>query len=166
MRYGLFVDIRNMFSVIDVKFHGAKLNYKLLLEDVVSKYGKPLIVKAFSTYVNDDYIRFYDALRHLGYSVEDHRSMHADMEDGYYKFNLMQAECTVHLLSSILKYAFKLDRVIICSSDKNIVPMIPRIQQNGTEVEIYSCSIPVELRRSSNYWTEMHEELTKSNKES
>ncbi len=130
-RVGVFVDVQNMYHSAKHLF-GARVNFKKVLQEAVS--GRKLI-KALAYVVKShtqEEESFFEALRSQGFDmrVKDLQVFAGGMKKG---------DWDVGMAIDAVKWADKLDVVVLVTGDGDFVPLVRYLQENkACQVEIMS----------------------------
>jgi len=149
-RIAVFVDIRNLYYNTKREFN-KKVNYSKYLK----KFGENVVKAcAFGLLYDKDSGDFISALKHIGYEVEFQKSEHLHVSDRTKRHMLQNEECSNRMIVGILRCLDKIDTVILGSSNKNILPFIYFLREQGIHVQIFACSIPNSIKRAATSYTE------------
>lgn len=132
-RVGVFVDTQNMYHSAR-NLYGARLNFKPVLEAAVA--GRKL-VHAIAYVIKSEASEeetFFDALTKSGFAVK--------MKDlQTFAGGAKKADWDVGLAVDAIKFADKLDVVILMSGDGDFAPLVTYLQENkGCQVEVVAFS--------------------------
>ncbi len=130
-RVGIFVDTQNMYHSAR-NLHGGRLNFKAVLEAALA--GRKLIhaIAYVIAAEAQEEESFFDALNKSGFAVK--------MKDiQMFAGGAKKADWDVGLAIDAVKFADKLDVVILMSGDGDFVPLVHYLQENkGCHVEVVS----------------------------
>ncbi len=130
-RVGIFVDVQNMYHSAKHLF-GSRVNFKKVLDDAVS--GRQLI-KALAYVINTNTQEedgFFEALRLQGFDtrIKDLQVFAGGMKKG---------DWDIGMAIDAVKWAEKLDVVVLVTGDGDFVPLVRYLQENkACQVEIMS----------------------------
>ena len=140
MRSAILVDIANTYISLQ-RAYGKRLNYDKLM----SNFSNVIFAYAYGTIVNDSSIKFFDALRHLGYELKTVRAN-------------KNVDFNVSIAIDVIKISERIDQVIICSSNSQLAPLLEWLNDKGIKITILGCHIPSILRNLSTNFIEITEE--------
>ncbi|MBI4262707.1 NYN domain-containing protein [Candidatus Uhrbacteria bacterium] len=130
-RVGIFVDTQNMYHSAR-NLHGGRLNFKAVLEAALA--GRKLIhaIAYVIAAEAQEEESFFDALNKSGFAVK--------MKDiQTFAGGAKKADWDVGLAIDAVKFADKLDVVVLMSGDGDFVPLVHYLQENkGCHVEVVS----------------------------
>jgi uncharacterized LabA/DUF88 family protein len=150
-RIAVFVDIRNLYYNTKREFN-KKINYGNYLK----KFGENVVKAcAFGLLYDNDSGDFISALKHIGYEVEFQKSEHLHVSDRTKRHMLQNEECSNRMIVGILRCLDKIDTVIVGSSNKNILPFIYLLKEQGVHVQVFACSIPNSIKRAATSYVEI-----------
>ncbi len=131
-RIGVFVDVQNMYHSAK-KLHGGRVNFKTVLKDGADNrvllHARAYVVKSETAEENT----FFDALAGQGYDV---RVQDLRVFSGGAK----KADWDVGIAVDIMRFASRLDVVVLVSGDGDFVPLVEYLQSQGIKVEVMSFS--------------------------
>lgn len=131
-RVGVFVDVQNMYHSAK-NIHGGRVNFQNVLKDAVA--GRSLfrarayVVKS-ETHEEEG---FFDALANQGYDVrvQDLKIFHSGAK---------KADWDVGIAVDVVRFATRLDVVVLVTGDGDFVPLIEYLQYQGVQVEVMAFS--------------------------
>ena len=129
-RVGVFIDTQNLYHSAR-NLYKARVNFGAVLKEAVA--GRKLVraVAYVITSENGDEKNFFDALSKLGIETKT-----KDLQVFY--GGSKKGDWDVGLAVDAIKFAPKLDAVVLVAGDGDYVPMIEYIQSLGTQVEAIS----------------------------
>lgn len=131
-RVGVFIDAQNLYHSAK-SLYGANVNFKNILEDVVS--GRSLIralAYVITTESGEESV-FFEALTKSGIET---KAKDLQIFSGGNK----KADWDVGLTIDAVKLAPKLDSVILLSGDGDYIPLVEYLKFQGCQVEVASFS--------------------------
>ena len=129
-RVGVFIDTQNLYHSAR-NLYKARVNFGMVLKEAVA--GRKL-VRALAYVVKSESgeeKNFFDALTKLGIETKT-----KDLQVYYGGFK--KGDWDVGLAVDAIKFAPKLDAVVLVAGDGDYVPMVEYIQSLGTQVEAIS----------------------------
>jgi len=158
---GVFVDVGNLYHCVSKKFDGAKLNYKMYLDNVVSDGDIIYNATAYGVQVKDEAAKFIACLRHFGYEPK-YRRPRIFQSQG--RDQVRRIPWSVGISMDIVRIVSsnKLDTVVLGSSEPEFVDLVNWVKERGVRCIVASCGIPKTIREAAND----HIEITESYLES
>lgn len=129
-RVGVFIDTQNLYHSAR-NLYKARVNFGAVLKEAVA--GRKLVraVAYVITSETGDEKNFFEALEKLGIETKT-----KDLQVFYGGFK--KGDWDVGLAVDAIKFAPKLDAVVLVAGDGDYVPMVEYIQSMGTQVEAIS----------------------------
>ncbi|PIP68871.1 hypothetical protein CO033_01455 [Candidatus Nomurabacteria bacterium CG_4_9_14_0_2_um_filter_32_10] len=129
-RVGVFIDTQNLYHSAR-NLYKARVNFGAVLKEAVA--GRKLVraVAYVITSETGEEKNFFDALEKLGIETKT-----KDLQVFYGGFK--KGDWDVGLAVDAIKFAPKLDAVVLVAGDGDYVPMVEYIQSMGTQVEAIS----------------------------
>ena len=129
-RVGVFIDTQNLYHSAR-NLYKARVNFGAVLKEAVA--GRKLVraVAYVITSEAGDEKNFFEALEKLGIETKT-----KDLQVFYGGFK--KGDWDVGLAVDAIKFAPKLDAVVLVAGDGDYVPMVEYIQSLGTQVEAIS----------------------------
>ena len=129
-RVGVFIDTQNLYHSAR-NLYKARVNFGAVLKEAVA--GRKLVraVAYVITSETGEEKHFFDALSKLGIETKT-----KDLQVFYGGFK--KGDWDVGLAVDAIKFAPKLDAVVLVAGDGDYVPMVEYIQSMGTQVEAIS----------------------------
>lgn len=129
-RVGVFIDTQNLYHSAR-NLYKARVNFGAVLKEAVA--GRKLVraVAYVITSETGEEKNFFDALAKLGIETKT-----KDLQIYYGGFK--KGDWDVGLAVDAIKFAPKLDAVVLVAGDGDYVPMVEYIQSMGTQVEAIS----------------------------
>jgi len=129
-RVGVFIDTQNLYHSAR-NLYKARVNFGAVLKEAVA--GRKLVraVAYVITSEAGDEKNFFEALEKLGIETKT-----KDLQIFYGGFK--KGDWDVGLAVDAIKFAPKLDAVVLVAGDGDYVPMVEYIQSLGTQVEAIS----------------------------
>ncbi len=187
-RYGLFLDINNLYFTTKRKFN-RKINYKKLTDSIINQYGNPFRQYAYTSENGDGFNDFVKYLAQLGYTVYHKKpkeyfnkeydidlsnisrliNKFGESKDKEYvkllerlvreKRERMKADWDVGLSIDAMKLEKRIDTFILGSADGDYSPLIRYFRNIGIKCIVYGCSISKELQESCDRFYELTEQI-------
>jgi len=140
-RIGMFLDVENLYFYLMRKY-GKKLDYRKLLE-FVDDFGETNQRIAYGYQTNDEAIGFTHFLQNMGFKT---------------KFKC-QNSWNVGIAVDIMTLADRLDRIILCTADADLEPVVDWATSKGLDVVVMACGISKALRLTATQIIEIPESL-------
>jgi uncharacterized LabA/DUF88 family protein len=150
-RIGVFIDTGNIYSRVNYKFQGRKLDYKKYLE-FFEGLGTVSKAVAYGVQLNDDAHDFIQALRYVGFSPRFKSVKHQALIP---KRNNHNVGLTIDVVNMLDRF----DMVVIGSSNAELIPTIRYCMDKGVDVIVFACSVPKVLRDICTRHIEVYEGL-------
>lgn len=131
---GLFVNVNDLYHLVNRKFPRRKLDYAKYLE----KLGSIKYKIAYGVQEDDQATNFIVKLKYLGFDVKYIQSS--------YKINTR-----VDLVLDILRLSERLDSVVLGTNNLEYNPLIEHLKEKGIDVTIYCTKIPKILLRTCKF---------------
>jgi len=148
-RVGVFIDTQNLYHSAR-NLYKARVNFGAVLKEAVA--GRKLVraVAYVITSEAGDEKNFFEALGKLGIETKT-----KDLQVYYGGFK--KGDWDVGLAVDAIKFAPKLDAVVLVAGDGDYVPMVEYIQSMGTQVEAISFvkSTSCKLREAVDYFIDL-----------
>ena len=127
-RVGFFVDVHNMYHSAK-RIHNARVNFDAILKTAAA--GRMLgRARAYvvTSHSGDEEEQFFDTLAAQGYDVQ--------VQDlRVFSGGAKKADWDVGMAVDIMRFASRLDVVVIVTGDGDFVPLIEYLQYQGIQVE-------------------------------
>jgi len=154
---GLFVDVSDLYTNIDRKYNGRKLDYKKYL--TFAKGDNQLYrAIAYGGQIGNKSIDFITYLRYVGYEPKYKEYDATERKD-------FRANWDVGITIDIVTQLDRIDIVYLGSSSKRLIPLVDYIQSRGRICHIFACNINHDLLIRANSYTEITEDLLAVSKE-
>ena len=151
-RIGVFVDVANMYHTAK-NLYGKNVNFSAILKDAV---GQRKLVRAIAYVVRSksgEEGTFFEALEKQGFELKV-----KDLQ--VFAGGAKKADWDVGLSVDAIKFADRLDSIILVSGDGDYVPLVHYLQENkGCMVEViaFGKTTSSKLREEVNDFTDMGE---------
>jgi uncharacterized LabA/DUF88 family protein len=139
-KVGVFVDVSNLYYNINKKYFGRKLDYKKYL---IAAVGPENILYQCFAYWDRDDMPFLTCLKHFGYQIRIG----------------VPFEMNLKLALDIERILTKIDRVVLGTSNVDVMPLVYWVKEKGVECNVLSSLIPRDLKYLANNALEISEEL-------
>lgn len=149
---GIFIDTSNLYYCVGKKFPARKLDYQRYYE-IAAKDDVVVRAVAYGSQMNDEASKFIACLKHYGYDPK-YKTLKINSDTGKTRRFSWNVGIAVDIMMSI----DKLDRVVIGSSDADLLPLVKYLKDRGCVVEIIACGISKELKDAADEYTEITEE--------
>lgn len=131
-RVGVFVDVQNMYHSAK-NLHNGRVNFKNVLKNAV---GSRCLLRARAYVVKSETQEeegFFDALANQGYDVRVQ-----DLKT--FSSGAKKADWDVGITVDVIRFATRLDVVVLVTGDGDFVPLIEYLQYQGVQVEVMAFS--------------------------
>ena len=142
----LVVDTRNIFNTLQRTHNNGKLDYKSFIETVAGPDHIYTAI-AYGCRNGDKTIGFITLLEKLGFTT---------------KFSGYDAGSpNVQLTIDVVRFVLggKIDRVILASSDHDLVDLVYWVREQGLPCDVSACRIPKVLKDAASNITELNTDL-------
>lgn len=139
---GVFVDVNNLYYCTNKAFK-RKVDYEQLYKTV---QGEDTVYKAvaYGYQQEREASAFISALKYFGFQVQ------------YKKFrNGRRISWGVGITLDVVRCIDKLDKVILVSSEIELLPLVEWIKSRGIECQVVGCGIPREIRQTADSFKEI-----------
>lgn len=153
----VFADVSNLYYCIGRKYDGRKLDYERLFARV-RDFGTVQRAFAYGTQVNQEASNFISCLRKLGYTTKYKQPKMSDTP-GEEKKVIRKADWDVGIAMDAVRMSDKVDTIILCSSDPDLVPLVEWIKDQGIRCIVLACGISRELKEVADQYFEIDAEL-------
>lgn len=152
-RVGVFVDIGNQYYCVSKKWPGKKLDYQQYITKATN--GKSLQrAFAYGTQVEDNAVKFITCLKHIGFEAR-YKTVE---KNAFYSWD-------AGIAVDMIKFAEKLDTVVLGSSNRSMVPAVKALRERGVKVIVLACGISRELKDVVDKWVEITEDMLEAENE-
>lgn len=127
-------DLGNLFFCARKRYGEGRINYTKVSEHI-GEAAKSM------GYTPHNSKTFTDALKFLGIDV-----------------TIQVGNPTVRIACDILEIANQFDRIVICSSRREVSSLIRRIKDKGVRVDIFACGVPSDLITIADSFEELPED--------
>jgi uncharacterized LabA/DUF88 family protein len=139
----LFCDVSNLYYCVSQRFDGRKINYLKYLEKA---QGEDILYKATAySFKNPDCMKFLTSLKHIGFDTKSRKPS--------------KIGWSVQMACDIFRMVQKIDKVVIGSSDPNLIPLIEFLKERSIKVHVLACGITNTMRQAADHWEEITSEL-------
>lgn len=154
----LVVDTRNIMACLGMTFSNGKLNYQKYIQDAV---GEDILYSgiAYGCTQNGNESRFIASLKHMGLDAKFKAPL--SKIDATTKETVQRwVNWNVGMTLDVVRLAgtSKVDKVIIGSSDPELVELVEYLKDNNIKVEIFACGIPKVLKNAASNYREIGKE--------
>ena len=133
MTTGLFIDVANLYFCVKKRFLGRKVNYEYLYE----KFKPTTCAKAYGVRLQSEANSFIKTLKQIGFETRFIKSIPK-----------RHTSLNVDITMDIVRRASKLSTVILGTTDRDILPLVKWLQEQGIKTIIMGCGVPIELQTS------------------
>jgi uncharacterized LabA/DUF88 family protein len=148
MSTGLFIDVANLYFCVKKRFAGRKIDYNYL-------YGHftPLAcAHAYGVRLQSEAKAFIRNLNQQGYTTRF-------IKTAPKRHTSLNVDITI----DVVKRASKLNTIILGTADRDILPLVKWLHDQGIKVIIVGCGIPAELQYSEAECIEITEDYLEIN---
>lgn len=145
----VFVDVRNLSYAIRGKF-GPNRQYDFRKVPAADRR----IAVGLSDKDKGTNENFINLLRGYGFETNFKKSSYV-MGDKILERTMQNEECTILLVSEIVRVLPVLTHAIICTQNKSLIPFLKLLKAKGIYVEVMSAGLPNEMRWISDAWSEV-----------
>lgn len=139
----LFADVGNLYHTIGKKYEGRKLDFEKVYSKAES-YGKIQRAYAYGTQVREEATAFISCLEKIGYTT---------------KYRKPKFVWAVGMALDVVRMISKVDVVVICSADRDLIPLLEWVRENGARCVLLGCGIGGELKDLADSTCEIEEEF-------
>lgn len=134
MKIGIFADVSSLYTCVRKKYNNKLEYYKLFefIQDNVNGEVKENF--AFGSRTGSESDKFIRALEGIGFCVKYKRRKKG-------KFLSLSTE----IFKSVIEHIKDLDVFVICSSNRDLEPVVEYLLNNEKQVIIIGCGIPTQL---------------------
>jgi uncharacterized LabA/DUF88 family protein len=179
MKVGVFVDVISIHLNLK-KFYGGKLHYRKYL-DKIAEEGEIYRAFAYGAQIENEaenFIKFLRSIRFETYYTEAKKQkvypneifrnmkkvFRLNEDDNVFNYlktknpepatvsSVYQTDINLEMAIDVMRVIHKLDTVVIGSSNPALTPLISFIKERGCKVIVFSCDIPVCLRKEASIW--------------
>lgn len=149
----LVVDTKNLFNTLHKTYGNGKLDFQRYVEAAA---GKDHIYHsiAYGQTADGNSVNFVTVLSKLGFICKFKQLIKTATRTFYTNSNVQMAIDVCMLLQT-----GKLDKVVIGSSDAELVDLVRHTRSAGVQCDIFACRVPKILRDSCNVCTDVGNEL-------
>jgi len=150
---GVFVDITNLYYCVGKKWPNRRLDFEKLLGRIQEGNSKVVRAFAYGTQTKDEANSFKNYLKKIGFDAKYKKS----------RFQVQGETCRsnwdVGLTVDVCRILDRLDSVIICSSNPELIPLLQYIKSRGIRVVVFACGICKLVRKHCDEYVEITEDL-------
>lgn len=149
---GVFVDISNLYHCVGKKFPNRKLDYSKLRELIVEN---DILFRAiaYGVQTSNEASKFIERLRRFGYEPKYKQVRVIQIGDEEPKY--IKTNWNVGMTLDVVSMLDKLDVIVICSSDPELVPLVEYIKARGLKCIVASAGISRDLRIAASSYIEL-----------
>lgn len=156
----IFADISNLYYCIGRKFDSRKLDYEKLIARAAD-FGKIQRAFAYGTQIGQEATTFIACLKKLGWATKYKQPRMSDTP-GEERKVIKKADWDVGISMDVVRMAPRVQTIVICSSDPDLVPLVEWVKDQGVRCVILACGIPRELKDVADQYFEIDNELLES----
>lgn len=151
----LVIDTRNIMACLGMTFGNGKLNYQKYIQDAV---GNDILYAgiAYGCTQNGNESRFISSLKHMGLDAKFKAPLtkiNHDTKEVVPRWVNWNVGMTLDVVK--LTGTSKVDKVIIGSSDPELVDLVEYLKGNNIKVEIFACGVPKVLKNAASGYKEI-----------
>lgn len=151
----LVIDTRNIMACLGMTFGNGKLNYQKYIQDAV---GEDLMYSgiAYGCTQNGNESRFIASLKHMGLDTKFKAPL-TKTDPSTNEPVTRWVNWNVGMTLDVLRLAAtdKVDKVIIGSSDPELVELVEHLKTLNIKVEVFACGIPKVLKSAASGYKEI-----------
>lgn len=144
---GVFVDVANLYKGLGKKFPGRKLDYRKY-RDRVAEGDVLARAVAYGLMRDTEADRFIGSLKHIGYETKyrKFRRFEDKQENGEILVNYRRVDLNLIMALDVVRCVDRLHKIVLGTSDPEIVPLIEWIKEKGVEVKVVSIHVSRDIR--------------------
>ncbi len=142
----LLLDAGSLFYGVCKAFPDQRINYRKLLEKV-STWGDVVRSIAYGRFADEGHSKFVSALEHIGFETKYKQKRNARTSNN------------VEMFADLVRMAKKIDEVVLCSSDPDLVEALRWAREEGIRITVLSIGINRALRQVAVRAEEIKEDL-------
>lgn len=155
----LIVDTRNIMACLGMTFNHGKLNYQ---EYIKTAIGDDVLFAgiAYGCEQNGNESRFVSSLKHMGMDTKFRpplTKVDPKTQQTISRWVNWNVAITLDVLRLIA--SGNVDKVILGSSEPELVDLIEHLKERNVKVEVYACGIPKVLKTSASGYKEISKDL-------
>jgi uncharacterized LabA/DUF88 family protein len=143
MKTALLVDTANLYYTIRKAFPDRKLDYTKLKE-----MFEPDLLYAYGTRLSNEAKNFIDSLKQIGYVTKFVYTTPG-------KITSLNVDITI----TVILIREKISKVILVSNDRDLIPLIYFLRENGVKVFVVGCGLHKDLKVASDGIFEISEDI-------
>lgn len=151
MKIGLFVDVGNLYYCCGKKFH-KKVNYEKLLAKI-KELGDVVRAVAYGSQKEQEAKGFISCLKFMGFEVKFKAPKIATVGEKQLRLISWNVDIALDIIKSLDRY----DKVVICSADANLAPLVAYIRERGLQCTIVAIGVSKELKITATNFIELEE---------
>jgi uncharacterized LabA/DUF88 family protein len=148
----VFADVSNLYYCIGKRFDQRKLDYDKL-RDRVASFGTIQRAFAYGSQIHDEATSFIACLKKAGFDPKYKRPRTEGATV------VRKADWDVGLSMDVVRMINRVDTVIICSADPDLVELVHWVKDQGVRCVIVACGISRELKEIADQYVEIGEDL-------
>lgn len=144
---GVFVNVANLYTGLGKKYPGRKLDYRKY-RDKVAEGDVLARAVAYGLKKDTEADRFISSLKHIGYDTRyrNFRRFEDKQETGETVVNYRRVDLNLIMSLDIVRCIDRLHKIVLGTSDPEIVPLIEWIKEKGVEVKVVSIHVSRDIR--------------------
>ena len=149
-RVGLFIDVSNLYYCVSKKFDGRKVDYSKYyssLEDNLPEGASLCELRAYGTKIEDEARSFIRRLNSLGFTTKFVRTTRT-----------RSTALNVNIAMDIIRLLDNLDIIVLGTANREMIPLVNYLKEQGKEVYILACGICNELNNIASKPLEIDED--------
>ncbi len=153
----VFADVSNLYYCIGRKYDGRKLDYERLFNKI-KDFGTVQRAFAYGTQISQEATTFIACLRKLGWTTK-YKQPKMSETPGEERKVVRKADWDVGIAMDAVRMADKVDTIILCSSDPDLVPLVEWVKDQGIRCIVMACGISRELKEIADQHFEIEDNL-------
>ena len=160
MNTALFADIGNLYYCVGKRFDERRLDYQKLLQRAVTLTKGPIgRAVAYGSQMGAEATQFIAKLQKIGFETKYRRPQLA--RD---RTVVKKVDWDVTICIDVVKSVSRLDAVVLCTSDSDMVPLVSWVRDQGVQCVVLACGLPRELRQVATRYYEITGDMLEGEK--
>ena len=152
---GIFVDIGNLYWCVGKKFPKRKVNYSILKEKCT---GEDSVFRAiaYGSQFKGKAAKFITSLRKTGFDPK-YNLIETKVDPVTQEEKVIWSSWNVQIALDAVNILDKLNVIVLCSSDQDLIPLIEHAKSRGIVVKVVAAGISAKIRSVADSCTEIDE---------